>query len=471
MKGRSLTKGNRLEQNPNQTQSWNNEGKNALQRIREAARKDSCARFSALMHHVTPQRLTQHFFEIKKSAAAGIDGVTWVDYEERLDENIKSLHKRLHNGSYRAKPSRRVYIPKPNGETRPLGIATLEDKIVQRATVEILNAIYEVDFKGFSYGFRPKKKAHEALDALAVGIRFQKISWIYDVDIQRYFDSINHDWLMKFLNHRIADKRILRLIKKWLKAGVLEDGNFTKSDEGAPQGASISPLLSNIYLHYVLDLWVQAWRDKRAKGNVIIVRWADDFVVGFQYRDDALAFKAQLRMRFEKFSLNMHPKKSRLIRFGIFAKRDRRLFDKKSKPETFDFLGFTHCCSINRNGKFQVRRKTIKSKLRRKLVELKTELKRRMHEPIKLQGMWLRSVLKGHMNYYGVPGNMAALGTFRTQLTRLWYKTLKRRSQKCRLNWEKMTLIANLYLPIAKILHPWPEQRFIVMTRGRSPVR
>jgi len=264
---------------------------------------------------------------------------------------------------------------------------------------------------------------------------------------------------------------MLRLIKKWLKAGVLEDNNFSKSEEGAPQGASISPLLSNIYLHYALDLWVQAWRERIARGNVIIIRWADDFVVGFQYRDDAYAFKAHLEKRFEKFSLSIHPEKSRLIRFGRFAKRDRRRFDGKSKPETFDFLGFTHCCSINRNGKFQVKRMTIKSRLRRKLVELKAELRRRMHEPIKLQGKWLSSVLQGHINYYGVPGNMHALGTFRTQLARLWYKTLKRRGQKNRLNWDKMSLISDLYLPKTKIIHPWPEQRFNVMTQGRSPVR
>jgi len=468
---RGLTKRNMLQQNPHQTQSWNEVGQTALQRVREVARKDRCTRFTSLMHHLSPSRLKHHFFEIKRNAAPGVDGITWHDYEQSLDENIMALHSRLQSGGYRAKPSRRVFIPKPNSEKRPLGIAALEDKIVQRATVEVLNAIYEVDFKGFSYGFRPKKKAHEALDALAVGIRFKKISYIYDVDIRKYFDSINHDWLMKFLSHRIADKRMLRLIKKWLKAGVLENGNFSKSEIGSPQGASISPLLSNIYLHYVLDLWVQAWRNRKARGNVIIVRWADDFVVGFQYREDALAFQSILSQRFEKFGLNIHPDKSRLIRFGKFAKRDRLRFDKKSKPETFDFLGFTHCCTVNRNGKFQVLRLTIKSRFRRKLSELKSEMKRRMHLPVSLQGKWLRAVLQGHMNYYAIPCNLPLVGMFRTQLIRLWYKTLKRRSQKSRLNWSKMPLTADKYLPKARVLHPWPERRFEVMTRGRSPVR
>jgi RNA-directed DNA polymerase len=442
-----------------------------LERVRQAAIRNKKEKFTALLHHVTVDSLRKAFYSIKRKAKAGIDGVTWEQYEVELEKNLKDLHSRLKRGAYRAKPSRRAYIPKPDGRLRPLGIAALEDKIAQRAIAEVLNAIYETDFLGFSYGFRPGRRAHEALDALAVGIRFKKVSWILDGDIQKYFDTISHDWMDKFIEHRIADKRILRLIKKWLKAGVIEEGKWLASEEGSSQGSSISPLLSNIYLHYALDLWAHYWRGHYARGDVIVVRWADDFVVGFQFLADARRFHQELRERFEKFSLKLHPEKTRLIRFGRYARRDCSRFDGRRKPETFDFLGFTHVCSRNKSGKFMVKRRTMKKRLTAKLREVKKELRSRMHQSVPEQGAWLQSVVRGYFNYHAVPGNWDALGAFRTQVARHWYRTLRRRSQKSQLNWKRMAKIVDRWLPAARILHPWPEQRFGAITRGRSPVR
>ena len=471
VEGRHLTKRNTQQQNSHQTQCWNSDEQTALLRIRQTARKDKSTRFTSLIHHITTDRLRDCFFKIKKQAAPGIDKVTWSMYEQNLEFNLQDLHKRTQSGGYRAQPSRRTFIPKPNGEKRPLGIATLEDKVLQRAMVEVLNAIYEEDFLGFSYGFRPKRSAHQALDALAVGIRARKISWIIDADIRRFFDSMNHDWLMKFLEHRIADKRVLRLIKKWLKAGVMESGKFVDSENGVPQGAPISPLLSNIYLHYVLDLWVNQWRDKRAHGDVIVVRFADDFIIGLQDGCDAALLRKQIEARFSKFSLTIHPEKSKVLRFGRFAKRDVRRYDGRRKPETFTFLGFTHCCATNRNGKFKVIRKTQRSRMRDKLKVIKTEMRRRMHQPVVMQGKWLRAVVQGYMNYHAIPDNIATIAAFKTQISHLWYKSLKRRSQRNRLDWFKMTKLVRLWLPREQILHPWPERRFEVMTQGRSPVQ
>jgi RNA-directed DNA polymerase len=468
VEGRGLTKENTHQQNTSRTQRPDQDVPSALERVRQAAIRNKEERFSALLHHVTPQRLKDAFRNIKKNAAAGVDGVTWEHYESDLERNIQDLHSRVQRGAYRAKPSRRAYIPKPDGRQRPLGIAALEDKIVQRAVTEVLNAVYEVDFLDFSHGFRPGRRAHVALDALAVGIRFKKICWVLDADVQDYFGSISHDWMVKFLAHRIADKRMLRLIKKWLKAGVIENGEWSASDEGSPQGASISPLLSNIYLHYVLDLWAQQWRRRSARGDVIIVRWADDFVMGFQYEDDAKRFKEELRDRFQRFSLKLHPEKTRLIRFGRFARRDSKRFDGKRKPETFNFLGFTHSCGVNRGGKFLVRRTTMKKRLTAKLHAVKAELRKRMHQSVVEQGTWLQSVVRGYFRYHAVPGNWESLGAFRTQCIRLWYRSLRRRSQRARLNWDRMTAIADAWLPAARILHPWPEQRFDAIIRSRS---
>jgi len=468
---RGLAKENADRQNTPRTQSRNDGVPSALDRVRQAALRNRKERFSALFHHITLERLRDAFRGIKRTAAPGVDGVTWEQYEQDLEENLRDLHDRLHKGAYRAKPSRRAWIPKPDGRQRPLGIAALEEKIVQRSAAEVLGAIYEADFLGFSYGFRPGRQAHQALDALAIGIRFKKISWILDADVRGYFDAINHDWLIRFLEHRIADRRMLRLIRKWLKAGVVEDGAWKASEVGSPQGASISPLLANVYLHYVLDLWVQWWRQHKARGDVIIVRWADDFVIGFQYEADARRLLEDLRGRFEKFSLELHPEKTRVIRFGRFARRDSRRFDGRRKPETFNFLGFTHHCGVTRNGKFFVRRTTTKKRLRAKLRSVKEELRKRMHHGLVEQGLWLRSVVRGYFGYHAIPGNWAAIGAFRTQVARHWYRTLRRRSQKTRLNWKRMDQIVQQWLPPARILHPWPEQRLAAIIQGRSRMR
>lgn len=460
MEGKRLTKGNAGQRNAPRTQSRTHDAPNELDRVRKAALKDKKARFTALFHHVSIERLEQAFLALKRKAAPGVDGVTWEQYDTNLRSNLRDLHSRLQSGAYRAKPSRRVYIPKPDGRQRPLGVAALEEKVVQRAVTEVLNAVYEADFLGFSYGFRPGRKQHHALDALAVAIRTRKVSWVLDADIRGFFDAIDHGWMLKFLEHRIADKRMLRLIRKWLKAGVIEAGELKANDEGTPQGASISPLLSNVYLHYVLDLWVQQWRKTSARGEVIIIRWADDFVMGFQYQQDAQRCLAQLRSRFGKFALQLHPEKTRLIRFGRFARRDCRRFDGKNKPETFNFLGFTHFCGQTRRGVFLVGRKTIRDRLTAKLHSVRTQLRARMHEPVEQQGRWLRSVVVGYFNYHAIPGNWKAIGAFRTQVARLWYRTLRRRSQKRRINWKRMSRKVDHWLPAARILHPWPEERF-----------
>ena len=441
-----------------------------LERVREVARRDRKARFTALLHHVTVERLRAAYRAIRPQAAPGVDGVRWEAYGQDLEANLQDLHRRLHAGSYRARPSRRSYIPKADGRLRPLGIAALEDKILQRAVVEVLNAVYETDFRGFSYGFRPGRNPHQALDALTVGIWRKKVNWVLDADIRDFFTSLDHGWLERFLEHRIADKRVLRLIRKWLNAGVIEDGNWSQTLEGAPQGASASPLLANVYLHYVFDLWADWWRRRRAHGEVIIVRWADDFIVGFEHQADARRFLAELRERFAKFGLELHPDKTRLIEFGRFAARNRQARGV-GKPETFDFLGFTHICATMRDERFWVRRITISKRMRAKLREVKDQLKRRRHQPIPEQGRWLASVVRGYRAYYAVPGNRVAVASFRTQLTKLWHKTLERRSQRTRISWARMDRLATRWLPPARVVHPFPEVRFRVTTQGRSPVR
>ncbi len=469
VEGRGLAKGNAA----SKTRPGHRAGQgapNALDRVRQAARRDREARFTALLHHVDVDRLRAAYRGINPKAAAGVDEVTWQAYGEDLEENLQDLHRRVHRGSYRAKPSRRAYIPKADGRLRPLGIAALEDKIVQRAVVEVLNAIYEVDFLGFSYGFRPGRGPHDALDALAVGIERRKVNWILDADIRDFFTGLDQGWLMKFLEHRIADRRVLRLIGTWLGAGVIEDGEWSQSVEGTPQGASVSPLLANVYLHYVFDLWAHQWRRRHVHGDMVIVRWADDFVVGFEHERDAQEFLADLRERFAKFGLELADDKTRLIEFGRFA-APRRAERGRGRPETFAFLGFTHICAKTRNGRFQLRRVTAAKRMRAKLRELKDELKRRWHLPIPKQGRWLASVVRGHLAYYAVPGNSEAVGAFRDQVTWLWYRALRRRSQRTRLNWEGMRRIIARWLPAVRILHPWPNVRFDARTQGRSPVR
>jgi RNA-directed DNA polymerase len=459
---RRRAKGN-TDSKPRPGHSAGTDASSALGRVREVARRDKDARFTALLHHVSLGRLRQAYWAIRPQAAPGVDGVTWTEYGQDLEVNLQDLHVRVRAGRYRAKPSRRAYIPKADGRLRPLGIAALEDKIVQRAVVEVLNAVYEVDFRGFSYGFRPGRGPHDALDALAVGIWRKRVSWVLDADIRDFFGQLDHSWLRKFLEHRIADKRVLRLIGKWLAAGVIEDGEWTACEEGSPQGASVSPLLANVYLHYVFDLWTDWWRRRQARGDVIVVRWADDFVVGFEHEEDARRFLDELRERFATFGLELHPDKTRLIEFGRYAARDRKRRGR-GKPETFDFLGFTHICAKSKNGRFWLKRITIAKRMRAKLKAVNEQLKRRRHTPIPDQGRWLASVLRGHMAYYAVPGNTDRVAAFRTQMTRHWLKALRRRSQRDRLNWQRMGRIATRWLPPVRAMHPFPEVRFAART-------
>jgi group II intron reverse transcriptase/maturase len=440
-----------------------------LDRVREVARRDKEARFTALLHHVSLERLRWAYWALSPEAAPGLDGVTWASYGQGLEANLRDLHERVRQGRYRASPGRRVHIPKADGRLRPLGIASLEDKIVQRAVTEVLNAVYEADFLGFSYGFRPGRGPHQALDALATGIWRKKVNWVLDADIRDFFGRLDRGWLETFLRHRIADERVLRLIGKWLAAGVVEEGTWSES-AGAPQGAPASPLLANVYLHYVLDLWADWWRKRHARGDVIIVRFADDFIVGFQHEQDARRFLAALRPRLAKFGLELHPDKTRLIEFGRFAAANRAARGEP-KPETFDFLGFTHICGKSRTGRFQLKRITIARRMRAKLAEVKAELRRRMHDPVPEQGRWLASVVRGHMAYYAVPGNTHAVAAFRGQVTRHWLRTLRRRSHKSRTTWTRMRRIETRWLPPARVMHPHPSVRFDARTQGRSPVR
>jgi group II intron reverse transcriptase/maturase len=459
VEGRGLAEGNRLGQNAPRTQRRSSSAPSALERIREAARKDRKQRFTALLHHVSdPERLRAAYGQLRRNAAAGVDGETWQHYGRALEANLRDLSDRLERGAYRAKPVRRAYIPKADGRQRPLGVPTLEDKLVQRAVVEVLNAIYEVDFVGFSYGFRPGRSQHQALDALAVGLQTRKVNWVLDADIRSFFDTLDHGWLVKFIEHRIGDRRVVRLIQKWLRAGVLEDGQRIRSEEGTVQGGSISPLLANVYLHYVFDLWVRRWRRKQARGDVVAVRYADDFVVGFEHREEAEQFLNELRERFAQFGLELHPDKTRLLPFGRWPDREWRS-GRGPKPGTFNFLGFTHVCGKTRKGKFVVQRRTMRKRMQAKLAEVKQELRKRMHQPIPEQGAYLRSVVQGHCRYYGVPMNGHAICVFRQAVIRLWGHVLRRRSQMHRLTAQRLARIALLWLPPARICHPYPWVR------------
>ena len=433
----------------------------ALERIRQTARERKKERFTALLHHVSIEHLGQAFGELKQNAAPGVDGMTCEAYEADLERNLEDLHGRVHRGAYRPQPARRVYIAKPDGRQRPLAVAALEDKIVQRATAAVLNAIYEEDFLGFSYGFRPGRSAHDAMDALVAGLTSMKVNWILDADIRSFFDTVSQEWLIRFVEHRIGDRRIIRLIRKWLKAGVLEDGVVTVSDRGTGQGAVISPLLANIYLHYALDLWAERWRRHEATGDMTIVRYADDFIVGFQHESDARRFLEAMRERLGKFALSLHPEKTRLIEFGRFAAESRKRRGL-GKPETFDFLGFTFICSRTRRGKFQIKRKSRRDRRRAKLQAIKMELRRRMHQPIPVQGKWLGQVVAGYFNYHAVPTNYRALVAFRHHVANLWRRTLKRRGDKDNTTFERMKKLVNDWLPPPRILHPWPDARFAV---------
>ncbi len=436
---------------------------NGLDRIREAAVRDKKLRFTNLMHHITEERLRDAYSALKRNAAAGLDDMTWHEYGEHLESRISDLHGRVQSGRYRAKPSKRIWIPKPDGRQRPIGMAVLEDKILEQAVVWVFNQIYEQDFLGFSYGFRPERSQHNALDAVWVGIKQRKVKWVLDADIKSFFDTINHTWLMKFLECRIADPRMLRLIRKWLRAGVSEDGKWSRTEVGTPQGSVISPLLSNIYLHYVLDEWVQSWRKSKAHGDVIIVRYADDFVMGFQHQYEAKRFLEEMKERFAQYGLEIHGEKTRLIEFGRFAEANR-MERGEGKPETFDFLGFTHICSRTQKGNhFTIHRKTIAKRLRAKLKEVREEVMRRRHEPIPVLGKWLRSVVQGHFNYFAVPGNRTAIDAFRREVNKAWLYALRQRSQiSSSLPWDRIKRLIATWIPTARILHPFPNRRLCV---------
>jgi len=464
VEGRGAAKGNPQERTMLRTQG-RARMQQALERVRQAAKQDRKMRFTALLHHVYhPDTLREAYYGLKRDAAAGVDGVTWQDYGGQLEANLQELSGRLKRGAYRARPTRRAYIDKADGRKRPLGVMALQDKIVQRATVEVLNAIYEVDFLGFSYGFRPGRSPHKALDALYVAQLTRKVNWVLDADICGFFDAIDRNWLVKFIEHRIGDRRIVRLIQKWLNAGVLEEGKRICSETGTVQGGSISPLLANVYLHYVFDLWVQRWRNTQARGEVIVVRYADDFIVGFQHKEEAERFMEDLRQRFAKFGLELHSEKTRLIEFGPWAAENRRR-KGQGKPKTFQFLGFTHICGRKRsNGYFTVCRQSMRKRLQAKLAEVKAELRRRMCRPVPEVGHWLSTVLTGHYRYYGVPMNARALWLFRDRLGWLWRRSLSRRSQRGRMPWQRMARLIDRYLPNPRIYHDYPLRRLGVIT-------
>jgi group II intron reverse transcriptase/maturase len=468
VEGSSPAKRNSGQRSTDRTQSRSKVSQE-LDRVREAARRGG-TKFTALLHHITPERLTESYRALKRNVARGVDGVGWEQYGEKLEQNINDLCKRIHRGTYRATPSRRTYIPKSDGSKRPLGIATIEDKVAQGAMAEVLTAIYEEEFLGFCYGFRRQRGQHDALDALVMAIEHRKVNWILDADIRGFFDAVDHGWMQKMIEHRVGDQRVVRLIMKWVKAGVMEEGEWSQSERGTPQGAVISPLLANIYLYHAFDQWAHAWRRRHATGDVVLVRYADDFVVGFQHREDAERFHEELRERLAKFALELHPTKTRIIEFGRYAK-ERRGRRGQGKPETFTFLGFQHICHERRDGKYAVLRKTDRKRLTRKLHVLKAELAKRRHDPIPKQGRWLRAVIRGFDQYHAVPGNLTALLQFRRALMRLWWQSLRRRSQRTCLNSARRQRLEQRWFPRARIVHPWPDARFNGSTLRRSRMR
>lgn len=464
MEGRDVTFENAVETQPVRAQTRKDgrpllPGSRGLNGIRQAANRDKSLKFNNLYHHLTLDLLKASFLGLKRYAAPGVDDVIWTEYAIDYEERLVELHQRIHRGSYRAQPSKRAYIAKADGKQRPLGIAALEDKIVQAAVRTILEQIYEVDFKDFSYGYRPHRGAHDGLDEVYVEIKHGKVNWILDADIRGFFDNIDHTWMMTFLEHRVTDWRILRLVKKWLTAGVSEDGKLSKTTVGTPQGSVISPLLANIYLHYVLDLWAEQWKRTEGRGHMFLVRYADDFVVGFQLEATGQQFLADLKERMAKFGLELHPEKTRLIEFGRFAESDRK-HKGGGRPETFDFLGFTHICGQTRKGHFQLERRTAKKKFQAKLAAIKQQLRREIHNDIRDTGKWLKSVYDGWCRYYAVPGNYLCLSRFQDALQTAWLRLLRRRSQRGKkLTWKKFAVICNRWLPNPRILHPYPEGR------------
>ncbi len=467
--GRPLIKENTHQSSTYPTQSGERVSQ-GLAGVRKAARESKEMKFTALLHHLSVDLLRACFYAMKRKAAPGVDGMIWAEYKTGLEDRLKDLHGRVHRGAYRAQPSRRVYIPKADGRQRPLGVAALEDKLVQQAVTIILKQIYEEDFLGFSYGFRPGRSQHQALDALSVALTQKKVNYVLDADIRGFFDNLDHEWLMKFVQHRVADPRILRLIRKWLKAGVMEEERWEETEVGTPQGSGISPLLANVYLHYVFDQWVEVWRRKCAQGDVVVIRYADDSVLGFQHQTEADRFLEDFKQRLGKFGLELHPEKTRRIEFGRWAE-PRRKRRGEGKPETFDFLGFTHISGKTRKGHFTVKRKTIAKRLRAKLQQIKLELTQRRHDSVVQTGKWLKSIVQGYFNYHAVPGNSDSLNQFRERLSRLWRCSLLRRSQKHALTWDRYQRLLNRWLPAPRILHPWPEQRFAARIQDKSRMR
>lgn len=468
---RGLAKGNTRRQATAGTQSPGLV-KIGLKGVREAARRDKRLQLTALLHHIDVELLHKSYLSLKREAAAGIDGLTWKDYQRNTIERLEQLCEKLHQGNYRALPSKRTYISKQDGSRRGLGISALEDKIVHHATSEVLNAIYEEDFLGFSYGFRKGRDQHQALDALYVGLTQKSINWVVDLDVKGFFDHLDHEWVLEFVKHRIADKRILKLIRHWLTVGAMEDGRWEPADKGSPQGAVISSLLANIYLHYSFDLWVQRRRCKRVRGDMIVVRYADDIIAGFEHEEEAKDFMQEVQARLSSFGLSLHPDKTRLLEYGMGAV-DRAQQEGRGKPESFDFLGFTHIASKSRKGRYVIRRQTISKRKRNKLQELKEELRERMHDPVSKTGQWLRQVLQGYYRYFAVPYNIGSLAKFHYELSRVWLHTLRRRSQKAaKLKWETFrTKIRDYWLPRPRVLHPWPNVRFAANTQSRSRMR
>ncbi len=470
VEGRALPEGNSDQTTADRTQGRAS-ASNGLMAVRRVAQQGKDVRFTALLHHINVELLERSYYALKRDAAPGIDGVTWQAYGERLEQSLLELHERIHKGSYRATPARRTMIPKADGSERPLSILCLEDKLVQQAVVYVLEAIFEPEFLGFSYGFRPGRNQHDALDALSTGLYGKRVNWVLDADIRGFFDAMSHEWILRFLEHRIADRRLLRLIRKWLKVGVIHEGRRQASERGTPQGAVVSPILANLYLHYVFDLWSHAWRQNKATGDVVIVRYADDVVLGFQHEHEAKAFLEDLKERLKTFELALHPDKTRLIQFGRWAINDRKR-KGLGKPETFDFLGFTHFCTKSRKtGRFVIGRKTIRKRMRARLQEIKLELRRRMHHSILETGLWLRRVLQGYLNYFAVSGNDHNLYAFFQQIRWYWLKALRRRSQKAYISWSRFVRLTNRFFPPIRLLHPHPVARFVARTQRRSPVR
>jgi group II intron reverse transcriptase/maturase len=464
MEGRRPVKGNGFQSPVPRTLSRTEGMEAAMERIRVAVRRNKEEKLTSLYHHVyNVEHLQEAYFRLKREAAPGVDGKTWQEYGQNLEQNLRDLSGRLARGAYKPLPVRRVYIPKPDGRQRPLGVPALEDKIVQWVVARMLSVIWEEEFLGFSFGFRPGRNPHHALDALSVGIERERVNGVLDADIRGFYDSISHEWLGKFVEHRIGDRRVVQLIRKWMRAGVLEDGSWRRSEEGTPQGGLVSPVLANIYLHYAFDLWAQRWQKWVARGAVVIVRYADDFVVGFEHREDAERFQGELTDRLRKFELELHADKTRLIEFGRNASQ-RREARGEGKPETFDFLGFTHVCGRTRKGGFTVLRQTMHKRMRAKLKAIKQELRLRLHARIPDVGGWLRMVLEGHFRYYGVPMNLQALSNFRNQVVWLWKRAMGRRSQKGHVTWERMKRLVSTWLPNPRIYHPWPSQRLVVGT-------